>query len=389
MAKLVVLHLGVASILTSCGADRVWSASGTDPAVAAQPSAMVSVAPPAPRVGPKVRVAFPWDGQVLSTSKASRIRVLFDVERFAEWDVAQLCLRAASLGSVPCVSLAAYGQFAAETGGGDAMYELSGLAPGRYEMYAELLSADGRASIATSPPVVVFVTSGRATAALLPQRATPVVLNLAAIDAVEYRRYAHLVRSESHFSNVEYFAAAAGEEHYRLLATLSRLCSTAPGTPPFVDLGTFYGLSAFALASAPNARVISFDVEDRASKIAALNGMSRGAFGGAVPNVVFNVQNILRGDGEGRSALLRAPLVLLDTFHEPNTVPFEQEVIEFLLANHFKGIIVVDDIHLNLEMVRWWKALAGPGLRKWDVTAVGHGISGTGLLDFGDRLQVI
>jgi hypothetical protein len=41
-------------------------------------------------------------------------------------------------------------------------------------------------------------------------------------------------------------------------------------------------------------------------------------------------------------------------------------------------------------MIRWWRSLAEvPGVRKWDITSHGHGISGTGLLDFGDRLHII
>ena len=283
---------------------------------------------------------------MLSTSKTSRIRVLFDVERFEAWNAAQICLRAHSLGNVPCMSLAQYGQYSAETGGSDAMYELNALAPGAYVMYAELLSADGRSTIATSPEITMVVTSGRATTVLAPPprlALTPIVLELQKIDGVEYRRYAHLVRSQANFLNLEYFAAAAGEEHYRLLATLAELCST-PGGPAFFDLGTFYGLSAFALGSAPHARVVSFDVEDRAAKIAALNGVTTAAFRAAVPNVEFRVQNIMMGDGEARRMLLRAPLVLLDTFHEPNTVPFEQEVIDFMIAKGFRGIVVVDDV---------------------------------------------
>ena len=340
----------VLAALAIAAADRVWSAAGTDPLPrqpAFDPIARASAsAAAAAATAPRLRVAFPWDGQVLSTSKTSRIRVLFDVERFEAWNAAQICLRAHSLGNVPCMSLAQYGQYSAETGGSDAMYELNALAPGAYVMYAELLSADGRSTIATSPEITMVVTSGRATTVLAPPprlALTPIVLELQKIDGVEYRRYAHLVRSQANFLNLEYFAAAAGEEHYRLLATLAELCST-PGGPAFFDLGTFYGLSAFALGSAPHARVVSFDVEDRAAKIAALNGVTTAAFRAAVPNVEFRVQNIMMGDGEARRMLLRAPLVLLDTFHEPNTVPFEQEVIDFMIAKGFRGIVVVDDV---------------------------------------------
>lgn len=46
---------------------------------------------------------------------------------------------------------------------------------------------------------------------------------------------------------------------------------------------------------------------------------------------------------------------MLDTFHEPDTVPFEREFFQRLLDIGFKGILGLDDIHLNLEMKKWWQ----------------------------------
>jgi hypothetical protein len=57
----------------------------------------------------------------------------------------------------------------------------------------------------------------------------------------------------------------------------------------------------------------------------------------------------------------------------------------------FKGILLLDDIHLNPEMEKWWKELqdsAGKlGFVAYDVSNVGH-FSGTGLLDFSGKVRI-
>jgi hypothetical protein len=70
--------------------------------------------------------------------------------------------------------------------------------------------------------------------------------------------------------------------------------------------------------------------------------------------------------------------------HLPDSVPFERELVSALLVAGYGGIVVCDDIYQNSEMVRWWRGL---DILKYDVTYVGHGITGTGILDFGGRLE--
>ena len=83
--------------------------------------------------------------------------------------------------------------------------------------------------------------------------------------------------------------------------------------------------------------------------------------------------------------IARAPLISLDTAHLPDTVPFEREFMQALEGVGYRGVVVCDDIHMNAEMVRWWHEIPQ---RKFDVTAVGHGQSGTGVVDFSGRLRV-
>jgi len=173
-------------------------------------------------------------------------------------------------------------------------------------------------------------------------------------------------------------AAASGVEPYLLLAHLAGQLRGAA----IVDLGTHYGVSALALAGAHASNtVLSYDVRERERVIAAYNNMSVAQLRAAAPNVHFRRRNALRD----LATLAAAPLISLDTAHMPDSVPFERELVLALEGVGYRGVVVCDDIHFNDQMVRWWH---GVSQRKFDVTNVGHGKSGTGIIDFSGRLRV-
>jgi predicted O-methyltransferase YrrM len=173
-------------------------------------------------------------------------------------------------------------------------------------------------------------------------------------------------------------AAAAGVEPYLLLAHLAGQLRGAA----IVDLGTHYGVSALALAGAHASNtVLSYDVRERERVIAAYNNLSVAQLRAAAPNVHFRRRNALRD----LATLAAAPLISLDTAHMPDSVPFERELVLALEGVGYRGVVVCDDIHFNSEMVRWWH---GVRQRKFDVTNVGHGKSGTGIIDFSGKLRV-
>ena len=85
----------------------------------------------------------------------------------------------------------------------------------------------------------------------------------------------------------------------------------------------------------------------------------------------------------------RAPLIFLDTFHKPDSRPFEREFMRRLVDIRYDGIVLIDDIYLNHEMQRWFDELvcaANAPYNAYDLTVVGHS-SGTGLLDFEQSRQ--
>lgn len=152
-----------------------------------------------------------------------------------------------------------------------------------------------------------------------------------------------------------------GQEHYKLLANLSRkLCSDNKFN--FYDVGTFKGYSALALLYGDptiQATVKSYDIEDQLDpEVESIT-----------TRIDFMIGNVLDDPD-----LLKADLIVLDTNHDG---AFENEFYEFIRRD-FKGWLILDDIHLNDQMERFWKSITQ---KKFDLTAVGH-YTGTGLVIF-------
>ena len=148
------------------------------------------------------------------------------------------------------------------------------------------------------------------------------------------------------------FTKVAGLEHYRLL---NHVC----GNKKLVyDVGTYRGSSALAMSSAK--KVISYDVTD--------HGITKKA-----KNIKYKIGDVIKDKG-----LKDADVILLDTLH---TGQFESKFYDNLKDIGFKGLLILDDIHLNGEMERFWKSIDLP---KEDKTDIGH-YSGTGFVYFDGR----
>jgi hypothetical protein len=143
----------------------------------------------------------------------------------------------------------------------------------------------------------------------------------------------------------------AGDEHYRLLAYISTLFKGKT----LLDIGTYKGDSAAALTYSGKNKVISFDLNDSLENVN--------------PNVEYKIANIL----DYPDLVIKAPFILLDTFHEGD---FEMEFIDFLNHINYKGLIIFDDIHLNDPMKKVYNSI---NKEKYDLTNIGHH-TGTGLV---------
>ncbi len=153
----------------------------------------------------------------------------------------------------------------------------------------------------------------------------------------------------------DYFKRKSSEEHYRLLTYLSRYFNNST----FVDVGTLKGSSALALSTNETNKVYSFNLFDE------LQLKER------PKNIEFIVDNVINGKYD--NILLESKIILLDTFHNGD---FELEFLNHLKNINYKGVLLLDDIFLNDDMITFWNNINED---KLNITNIGHS-SGTGVV---------
>ena len=231
----------------------------------------------------------------------------------------------------------------------------------------------------------------------------PIVLDFAKIKSSNIDRL-HLVKGFTEEGYEQYMISPAGLEHYTLLHYLSKNYADPGLVSPcerrhLVDIGTRYVASSLSMASDlhPPPKVLTFDIPTSMERVHAFRGKTEEEWQHAVKahgvDIQFNNVDLLQVSDEDFEKYMNTWLIMLDTFHEPYSVPFEREWLKRLVdAKFFKGVIVLDDLTYNEEMQNWWKEVrdnaAGNGYVAYDITKVGH-FSGTGLLDFSGQGSVI
>jgi len=180
--------------------------------------------------------------------------------------------------------------------------------------------------------------------------------------AIDFSRLNEPARRFLPAEHVAYLNDPAGREHYKFLAFLA----AASQGKTVLDIGTLHGTSALAL-SYGSKRVVSFDVA-RDHRFPATWG------------AIEFVQGNMLDPGSARDRFVHViretRLVLLDV--NPHDGEKEQEFLHLLEAAEFEGCVVLDDIHLNARMERFWGSITRP---KVDLTACGH-TTGTGCVLF-------
>ena len=168
----------------------------------------------------------------------------------------------------------------------------------------------------------------------------------------------------------EWFYAAFGREHHRLLAYLSTMFEDRT----IFDIGTHLGDSAHALAYNESNRVLSFDIVGKVS-----------AGRRARQNITYRLEDLFEPNTREtwKQELLGSALILLDV--DPHDGAREYEFVSWLAANDYCGVIVLDDIwHFKSMRDRLWYRIEDR--HKLDVTRVGHW-SGTGIVSFGETIE--
>ena len=156
-----------------------------------------------------------------------------------------------------------------------------------------------------------------------------------------------------------YFLSPFGKEHYILLAYMS----TWYNNSVILDIGTLKGCSALALAYNSTNKIKSFNITNQLD----LNDIPE--------NIEFIVDDIL--NEKYKDLILSSKIILLDTYHDGT---FEKKFHDYLNENKWEGILILDDIKLNQEMIDYWDNIEEP---KLDITKYGHW-SGTGIVDFNN-----
>ena len=178
--------------------------------------------------------------------------------------------------------------------------------------------------------------------------------NIASIDLNRFSRYVANREHRKYFFDVDF------KEHYRLIAYLSTLFNQSI----IFDIGTNLGYSALALSYNGANQVISYDIVE----CKELNHAQE------LTSIEYVIGDVLQDP-----RLMQSPLVMLDTNHDG---VFENKFYAHLKENNFKGLLFLDDIHLNPPMKAFWNSISE---NKSDITDIGHW-SGSGLVDFSNSV---
>lgn len=192
-----------------------------------------------------------------------------------------------------------------------------------------------------------------------------IVLKKELIDSIDFKL---LLKYIDWCEPKKYFELEAGKELYKLLGNLS----TQVESCNVIDIGTYQGLSALALSLPSSCKnVISYDIFD------------------SIPDNVISIKNkdnisIKYMDcTDDMDTLLESDLIYIDI---DNYGSQEKLIIDLLEKYKYKGLVVLDDIHLNESMQKLWNSIK---LNKHDISAYGHW-SGTGLINFDpNRFEIV
>lgn len=177
-----------------------------------------------------------------------------------------------------------------------------------------------------------------------------------AVDLTPFNQYIEWAWNESFFPDV------AGNNHHHLLAYL---VEQLPDGQSVADLGTRTGASALALSSNPYVNVLTYDIENMFQDVKRTTILDK-------PNIKFTYGNCFNHIQE----YMNCALVLLDI--APHDGIQEQKMLDELIKQNFKGVLILDDIKYNDEMRNFWNSIK---LKRLDVTPYGHH-SGTGIVVF-------
>jgi predicted O-methyltransferase YrrM len=161
---------------------------------------------------------------------------------------------------------------------------------------------------------------------------------------------------------VHYYGPQQGSD-YPLYGYLSTLVNNTT----ILEVGTHMGGSACMLSHNTTNKVISYDIIDILDSHIKQNTRE---------NVEFRIGNFMNDKIDYDNI----DLITIDV--DPHNGSQERVMIAFLEEHWKGGLLMLDDIHKNQDMERFWGEIDESKHGKFDLTDIGHFPSGTGLLNF-------
>jgi len=177
---------------------------------------------------------------------------------------------------------------------------------------------------------------------------------LDSLDSTYIDKYSDKLINDELQHNPYYFHMESGKEHYRLLMYISTLYDNEI----IFDVGTNKCMSSLALSYNKSNKIKTFDIV----KVLPENPI--------VDNIIY-----ILGDSTQDIDLEKCPIIFLDVDHDGL---YEDIFYKHLKKINWKGILILDDIHLNEPMKEFWNKIEE---KKYDITNIGHW-SGTGMVIF-------
>ena len=193
------------------------------------------------------------------------------------------------------------------------------------------------------------------------------------------------------------FGMAPAHCYYAILSQLSTYFNNSV----IVDLGTLRGDSAVALAYNKSNKVYTYDIEhseEAAERIEKEEFQNiKYIIGNCIEDSWFGMPNFpnhaVVEPKSDKEIFLSSELIFMDI--DPHNGVQEDKVLNFLISNNWKGVMVCDDIGLGREkgkenahppMRDWWNTIDLP---KYDISKNYYAAgTGTGIICF-DNQEVI
>jgi predicted O-methyltransferase YrrM len=176
-----------------------------------------------------------------------------------------------------------------------------------------------------------------------------IILNKDAINQIDLSELNEYV--DWHTDNFQYFNMEAGKEHYKVLAYISKVLNMKK----LIDIGTYLGFSSVALSYNHTNKIHSYDIFDwlPEDKKCAVDKS----------NITLHISDYMSDIPE---IIKDCEFILIDIDHTGAT---ERIIMAELRKAGYKGLVMIDDIKLNQEMVDFYNEIPE---KKIDISSVSH-----------------